>query len=109
MDRRQRFGLAANPIGDARAATRRRVEQILQNLRHALLGHELLGIEIDARRLDAFAVLRRRNDALGEGGARASAASRATMDRRAVFGHDQQRLGKIENLPLLFADLRIRP
>jgi len=30
------------------------------------------------------------------------------MDRRAVFGHDQRRLGKIENLPPLFADLRIR-
>ena len=51
IDRRQRFGLAANPAGHARAAGRRCPEQVLQHLRGSLFGHELLGVEIDGRRL----------------------------------------------------------
>jgi hypothetical protein len=108
IERRQGFGLAADPCGHARPAGRRRPAQVLQNLRDALLGHELLGVEIDARRLEALAILGRRNDAFRKVGARAPAASRAAMDRRAVLGHDQRLLRKIEDLALLLADLRIR-
>ena len=108
VDRRQRLGLAANPTGHARAAGRRRPEQVLQDLRGSLFGHELLGVEIDGRRLDALAILGRRNDALGKVGARAPAASRAVVDRRPVLGHHQRFLRKVENLALLLADLRRR-
>ena len=107
IDRRQRFRLAANPTGHGRAAGRR-PEQVLQDLRGSFFGHELLSVEVDARRLDALAILGRRNHAFGEGGARASAASRAVVDRRAVLGHDQRLLRKIENLALFVAGLRIR-
>jgi len=108
VDRRQRLGLAANPTGHARAAGRRRPEQVSQDLRDPFFGHELLGVEIDARRLDALAILGRRNHAFGEVGPRASAASRAVVDRCAVLGHDQRLLGKIENLAPLLADLCFR-
>ena len=108
-DRRaQRFGLAANPTGHARPARRRRPEQVLQDLRGSLFWHELLSVEIDGRRLDALAVLSRRNDAFGKDGAGTPAAGRAGVDRRAVLGHDQRLLGKIEDLALLLADLRVR-
>jgi hypothetical protein len=56
IERRQGFGLAADPCGHACPAGRRRPEQVLQNLRDALLGHELLGVEIDSRRLEALAM-----------------------------------------------------
>lgn len=108
INRLQRPGLAANPGRHARAAGRRRPEQVSQDLRGPLLGHELLGVEIDGRRPDALAILGRRNDAIGEVGARASAASRAVVDRRAMLGHDQRLLRKIEDLALLLADLRGR-
>ena len=105
-------GAALRPCGGpsrhARAAGRRRPEQILQDLRGSFLGHELLGVEIDGRRLDALAILGRRNDALGEVGAGPQAAGRAVVDRRAVLGHDQRLLRKIEHLPRLPADLGIR-
>ena len=105
-------GPAPRPCGEpgrhARAAGRRRPEQILQDLRGPFLGHELLGVEIDGRRPDALAVLGRRNDALGERGAGRPPAGRAVVDGRAVLGHDQRLLRKIEDLALLLADLRIR-
>ena len=107
-DRLQRLGLAANPARHARPAGRRRPEQVLQDLRGPFFGHELLGVEIDRRRLEAFAVLGRRNRPLGEGGAGAPPAGRAVVDRRAVLGHDQRLLRKIEDLTLLLADLQIR-
>ena len=66
IDRRQRFGLAANPSRHAGAAGRRRPEQVIQDLRGSFLGHELLGVEIDARRLDPLAILGRRNNAFGK-------------------------------------------
>ena len=79
----------------------------MKHLGGSFFGHELLGVESDRRRLQPFAVLSRRNHALGEGGARALAASRAAIDRPPVFADHQRLLGKIENLSFLLADLGI--
>ena len=46
--------------------TERRAEQIAQRLRGPILGDELLDVQIDRRRLDALAILRRRDHAFGE-------------------------------------------
>ena len=108
IDRLQRLGLTANPARHARPAGRRRPEQVPEDLRGPLLGHELLGVEIDRRRLEALAILGRRNDARGKSGAGAPPAGRAVVDRRAVLGHDQRLLRKIEDLTPLLADLGIR-
>ena len=75
IDRLQRFGLGSNPTGHARPAGRRRVKS-LAALRNALFGDLLLRVEVDRRRLDALAILGRRDDAIGEGRARLTPTAR---------------------------------
>jgi len=100
--------MASYPGDDAGRTDQRRAEQIVERLRRAILGDELLDVEIDRRGLDALAILGRRNDALGKGRSRFAAAVRAAMDRRAVFRHLDHALGKVEHLPLFRADRRTR-
>jgi hypothetical protein len=104
----QCFGLAANPRGHARAAATVAPDRSAKTCAVLSSGASWLSVEIDARRPEPLAILGRRNDALGEVGARALAASRAAVDRRAALGHDERLLRKIEHLALLLADLRIR-
>ena len=85
----------------------RRAEQIAQRLRDAILGDQLLDIEIDRRRLDALAILGRRDDALGKSRLRHASAMRATVNRGLMFGDHERALGNVENLPLF--DSRRRP
>ena len=86
----------------------RRAEQIIPRLRRAVLGNELLDVEIDRRGLDALAILGRRDHALGKSRSRFAATVRAAMDRSAVFGHLDHALGKVQHLPPFRADCRTR-
>ena len=70
-----------------------------------ILRDQLMDVEIDRRRSNALAVLRRRGDARGKLGFRLSAAPRAAIDRGLVFGDLDQPLGQIEHLPPLHAPL----
>jgi hypothetical protein len=97
----------AHPSDDAGRTDRRGGEQIAQGLRDAILGDQLLDIEIDRRRPDALAVLCRRDDALGKSSLRHASAMRATVNRGLMFGDHERALGNVENLPPL--DSRRRP
>ena len=108
VDLAQLSRLLAHPGHEAGGTDQRRAEQIAQRLRGAILGDELLDVEIDRRRLDALAILSRRDDALGKGRSCFATAVRATMDRGAVFRHLDHALGKIERLPPFRADCRTR-
>ena len=108
MDLAQLSRFLAHPSHDAGRADQRRAKQIAQRKRGAIFGDQLLDVEIDRRRLDALAILGRRNDAFGKHRSRFTATVRATMDRRAVFGHLDHALGKIEHLPHFSADHRTR-
>jgi hypothetical protein len=66
VDGAQLSRLLAHPGDDAGRADRRGGERIAQSLRDAILGNQLLDIEIDRRRLDAFAILGRRDDPFGK-------------------------------------------
>ena len=68
----------------------------------------MLDVEIDRRRLDALAILGRRDQPLGKSRFRFAATVAATMDRSAVFGHLDHALGKVEHLSVFRADHRTR-
>jgi hypothetical protein len=76
-------------------------------LRDAILGDQLLDIEIDRRRPDALAILGRRH-ALRKSSPRHASAMRATVNRGLMFGDHKHALGNIENLPLLSSRRRPR-
>ena len=97
-----------HPGDDAGRADRRGAEQIAQSLRDAILGDELLDIEIDRRRLDALAILGRRDDALRKRRLCLPSAMPATIDRGPMFGDQQRALGNVEHLPLLVSCRRAR-
>src|SRR5271155_5757540 len=99
VDRRQLFRLLA-PRGDAAGRTDpRRAENVAHRLRGPILGDHLLDVHVDRRRLEALAILRRRDHAFGKRRLRHPSAMRAAMDRGLMFGHQQQALGKVEHLP----------
>ena len=108
VDLAQFARLPSHPGDEAGRTDQRRAEQIAQRLRGAILGDQLLNVEIDRRRLDALAILGRRDDALGKSRSRFTATVRAAMDRRPVFGHLDHALGKVEHLPFFRADHRTR-
>ena len=103
--RRERRSLAAHPIGHAVRAQTQRSEKIMHRFGDPILRDQLMDVEIDRRRSNALAVLRRRGDARGKLGFRLSAAPRAAIDRGLVFGDLDQPLGQIEHLPPLHAPL----
>ena len=61
VDLAQLSRLLAHPGDEAGRTDPRRAEQIAQRLRGAILGDQLLDVEIDRRGLDALAILGRRN------------------------------------------------
>ena len=65
VDRRQLFRLLAHPGDDARRTDPRRAEYVAHRLRGPILGDQLLDVQIDRRRLEALAILRRRDHAFG--------------------------------------------
>ena len=68
--------LLAHPSDDAGRTDRRSSEQIAQGLCEAILGNQLLDIEIDRRRPDALAILCRRDDARRKSSLRHTSATR---------------------------------
>jgi hypothetical protein len=78
----------------------------LQRLRNPIFGHELLLVDIDCGRLEALAILRRRDDALRKRGPRIEPAMGAAVDRNAMFGDFQQAVGQFKHLTLFLADHR---
>ena len=85
-----------------------RAEQIAQRLRGAILGDELLDIEIDRRRLDPLAILHSRDHAIRKRRFRLAAATGATVDRRPMLRDHERALGKVEHLAFLDPDRRLR-
>ena len=108
IDRGKLPRLPGHPGHDAGRTDRHGGEQIAQGLRDAILGDQLLDIEIDRRRPDALAVLGRRDDAVGKRRLRHALAMRATVDRGLMLSHHERALGNVENLPLLDARHRLR-
>ena len=100
--------LLADPGDDACRTDQRRAEQIAQGLRGPILRDELLDIEIDRRRLDALAILRRRHYATGKRRLGHAPAMRAAVDRGLMFGDHERALGKIEHLAFLDPGRRLR-
>ena len=92
VDRTQLSRLLVHPSDDAGRTDRRGGEQIAQGLRDAILGDQLLDIEIDSRRPDALAVFCRRDDALGKSSLRHVSAMRATVNRGLMFGDHERAL-----------------
>ena len=100
--------LLGDPSDKAGRTDQRRVEEIAQRLRGPILGDELLDVEIDRRRLDALAILGRRDHAFGKSRLRHAPAMRAAVNRGLMFRDPQRALGKVEHLPLLDPDRRPR-
>src|SRR5208282_4495813 len=108
VDRRQLFRLLAHPGDDAGRTDPRRAEYVAHRLGSPILGDQLLDVQIDRRRLEALAILRRRDHAFGKRRLRHPSAIRAAVGRSLMLRHQQQALGKIEHLALLDRDLRLR-
>ncbi len=97
----QLLRLLADPGDDAGRTDQRGAEQIAQRLRGPVLGDELLDIEIDRRRLDALAILHRRDHAIGKPRPGLAPAIFAAVDRGLMFRDHERALGKIEHLAFL--------
>src|ERR1700691_1964382 len=108
VDRRQLFRLLAHPGDDARRTDPRRAEYVAHRLRGPILGDQLLDVQIDRRRLEALAILRRRDHAFGKRRPGHAPAMLAAVGRSLMLRHQQQALGKIEHLALLDRDRRLR-
>ena len=93
--------LPAHPCRDTGRAQHRRAEQIDQRLRRAILGDQLLDVEIDRRRPEPRAILDRRGHRFGKPGPGHPATPRAAVNRRLMFAHPQRALDEVEHLPLL--------
>lgn len=100
--------LLADPGDDAGRTDQRGAEQIAQRLRGPVLGDELLDIEIDRRRLDALAILHRRDHAIGKPRPGLAPAIFAAVDRGLMFRDHERALGKIEHLAFLDSGRRLR-
>src|SRR5271169_904116 len=108
VDRRQFFRLLAHPGDDARRTDPRRAEYVAHRLRGPILGDQLLDVQIDRRRLEALAILRRRDHAFGKRRPGHTPAMLAAVGRSLMLRHQQQALGKIEHLALLDRDRHLR-
>ena len=94
---------SAHPGRQTRRAQTRRAEQVAQRLRRAILGKELVDVEIDRRRLDPPAILRRPDHAVGEPRPGHAPAARATVNQGSMFSDDERALDEVEHLPRLEA------
>ncbi len=108
VDRAQLPRLPAHPGDDAGRADRRRAQQIAQGLRDAILREQLLYIEIDRRRPEPIAILRRLHYAFRKRRLRLCPAIPATVDRGLMFRDQHHALWNVEHLPLLVSCRRVR-
>ena len=100
-DRRKRAGFSPHPVHDARRTDGRDAEEIGERLSRPLLGDQLLQMQIDGRRAQPLAILRRRLDAIGKGRPRAPAAAGAGVNGPPVLGDFDQLLRQVEHLARL--------
>jgi hypothetical protein len=100
--------LLSHPGDDAGRTDQRRADEIAQRLRGPILGDELLDIEIDRRRLEALAILRRRNYAFGKRRLGHAPAMRAAVDRGLMFRDHERAFGKVEHRARLDPYRRLR-
>ena len=98
-DRRKRAGLSSHPVHHAGRSDGRNAEEVGERLSRPLLGDQLLQMEINGRRAQPLAILRRRLDAIGKGRPRAPAAAGAGVDEPSALGDFDQRLRQVEDLP----------
>ena len=108
IDIAQRLRFLSHPSDDAGRTDQRRAEQIAQRSRGSILGDQLLDVQIDRRRLDALAILGRRDHAFGKRRLGHASAMQATVDRGPMFRDQQRALGDIEHLALLDPDRPLR-
>ena len=100
--------LLSHPGHDAGRTDQRGAEQIAQGLRGSILRDELLDVEIDRRRLDALAILGRRDHPFGKRRLGYASATLAAINRRLMFRDHKRTLGKVEDLALLDPYRRLR-
>ncbi len=98
IDAVQMRSLLARPGGQARRTDMGRADEVRKRLRRPVLRQKLLDVEIDRRRPDAFAILRRRDHPVGKLGPRHAPAMRAGVNHGLVLGHLDQPLGQVEHL-----------
>ena len=91
------FGFPFAPGRDAGRAQQRGAKQIVHDLADAVLGDQVLRVEIDRRRPDARAVLHMRRHLVRERRAGHTMAARAGVDPRLVLGHLQPGLRHLEH------------
>ena len=98
IDAVQMRSLLARPGGQARRTDMGRADEVRKRLRRPVLRQKLLDVEIDRRRPDAFAILRRRDHPVGKLGPRHAPAMRAGVNHGLALGHLDQPLGQVEHL-----------
>ena len=99
---RRREGRAADRLRRLqRALGRRGAEEVLEELLRARIGHQLIGVQVDAHRLEPVAVLHRLRHAPRERSRRLSATGRAGDPHHPVLDHRQPRRRQLEHLPPL--------
>ena len=104
-DRLERSGLSLDPVRQGVWAEADGAKQISERLGDPVPGDELLDVEIDRRRPQARAILRRRAHPRRERRSRLAATTGAGVDHGLMLGHLDQPLGKVEHLARLQAGL----
>ena len=107
-DRRQRPRVAPRPFRHARRAKAGRANEVGKRLGRAVLGDQLLRVEIDRRSADAPAILGGSRHSFGKGRPGPSAAAGAGVDQTLMLDDLDQPLRQIEHLTPLEAS-RHRP
>ena len=92
-----------------RALGRRGAEEVLQQLLRARVGQQLVGVQVDAYRLEPVAVLHRLRHPRREPPRRLGAAGRARDPHHPVLDHRQPRRRQLEHLPPLAVQPLPRP
>ncbi len=100
-DRRKRAGLSPHPVHHARGSDGRNAEEVGERLRRPVLGDQLLRMQIDGRRAQTLAILRRRLHACGKGRPRAPAAAGAGIDGPPMLGDFDPLRRQVEDLARL--------
>lgn len=78
--------------------------KVLEELGLALVGNELLGVEVEQLSSEAGAVLNRRVDLRGGGRGDLAAGNRAALQLRLMLGHFQRLGRKFKDLALFLSD-----
>ena len=103
-DGQEGLGAAPRPLRDARRREALYAEKIGEGLRRAVLRDQLLRMQIDRRRLETLAILRRPAHPFGKSRPRPAAAGGASVDKAPMLGDLDQPFRQVEHLTPLHAD-----